>query len=240
MPKKNIQPPIAKKNPKELISHGDVRVDDYFWLNERDNGEVLDYLHLENDYFEKMTAHTKKLENKLYEEMRSRIKEDDESVPYKYNGYWYIVKYETGKDYPIYTRKKETLEAKEELLFDCNEMAKGHGFFKLVGLSISPDNSMVCFGVDTTGRRQYTIQVKNLITNEIYKDRLENTSGSATWANDNKTLFYTKNNEITLRSDKIFKHILGQNELDDVLVYGKIRNWKRLPYLYKKKRNFRG
>jgi len=219
---KKMQPPIAKKIPKELISHGDVRVDDYFWLNERDNGEVLDYLHLENDYFEKMTAHTKKLENKLFEEMRSRIKEDDESVPYKYNGYWYIVKYETGKDYPIYTRKKETLEAKEELLFDCNEMAKGHGFFKLVGLSISPDNTMVCFGVDTTGRRQYTIQVKNLITNEIYKDRLENTSGSATWANDNKTLFYTKNNEITLRSDKIFKHILGQNELDDVLVYNEL------------------
>ena len=219
MSNNKVQPPIAKKIPKKLITHGDVRIDNYFWLNQREDQNVLDYLQAENDYFDKMTAHTKKLEDKLFEEMRSRIKEDDESVPYKYNGYWYIVKYETGKNYPIYTRKKETLDAQEELLFDCNEMAIGHDYFKLVGMSISPDNTMVSFGLDTIGRRQYTIQVKNLLTNEIYQDRLENTTGSATWANDNKTLFYTKNDEITLRSDKIYKHILGQNDLNDVLVY---------------------
>ena len=222
MSQNKVQPPIAKKIPKKLISHGDVRIDDYFWLNQRDNEMVLDYLHLENAYFEKMTFHTKKLENKLFDEMRSRIKEDDESVPYKYNGYWYIVKYESGKDYPIYTRKKETLEAEEELLFDCNIMASGHDYFKLVGLSISPDNTMISFGVDIIGRRQYTIYVKNLITNEIYHDHLENTTGSATWANDNMTLFYTKNNKKTLRSDKIYKHKLGQNNIDDVLVFNEL------------------
>lgn len=214
-----VQPPIAKKIPKKLIVHGDERIDDYFWLNQREDPMVIEYLNAENAYFEHMTAHTKHLEANLFEEMKSRIKEDDESVPYKYNGYWYIVKYETGKDYPVYTRKKETLEAEEELLFDCNEMAKGYDYFKLVGLSVSPDNTMISFGVDTVGRRQYSIRIKNLTTNEIYQDHLENTTGSASWANDNKTLFYTNNDEKTLRSDKIFKHKLGQNEIEDILVY---------------------
>ncbi|HKK11958.1 MAG TPA: hypothetical protein VJ945_03955, partial [Flavobacteriaceae bacterium] len=153
MTKKKILVPVAKKIPKEFMVHGEVRTDDYFWLNQKENQEVLEYLNAENKYFEQMTAHTKALETKLFEEMKSRIKEDDQSVPYKYNGYWYIVKYETGMDYPIYTRKKETLEADEELLFDCNVMAKGHDYFKLVGLSVSPDNSMVSFGVDTIGNR---------------------------------------------------------------------------------------
>jgi oligopeptidase B len=214
-----VQPPIAKKIPKKLIIHGDERIDDYFWLNQREDPMVIDYLNAENAYFEHMTAHTKTFEANLFEEMKSRIKEDDESVPYKYNGYWYIVKYETGKDYPIYTRKKETLDAVEELLFDCNQMAKGYDYFKLAGLSVSPDNSMISFGVDTVGRRQYSIQIKNLLNCEIYQDQIENTTGSASWANDNKTLFYSKNNEQTLRSDKIFKHILGQNEVEDSLVY---------------------
>ena len=219
MIKNKVQPPIAKKIPKRLIVHGDERIDDYFWLNQREDPMVIDYLNAENAYFEQMTAHTKHFEANLFEEMKSRIKEDDESVPYKYNGYWYIVKYEIGKDYPIYTRKKETLDAEEELLFDCNEMAKGYDYFKLVGLSVSPDNTMISFGVDTVGRRQYSIQIKNLMTNEIYQDHLENTTGSASWANDNKTLFYTNNDERTLRSDKIFKHKLGQNEVEDILVY---------------------
>lgn len=219
MTKKRAEPPIAKKIPKELIIHGDVRIDDYFWLNQREDREVLDYLNAENEYFEHMTSHTKNLEAKLFKEMRSRIKEDDESLPYKYNGYWYIIKFETGKDYPIYSRKKESLDAEEELLFDCNEMAKGLDYFKLVGLSISPDNTMVSFGVDTTGRRQYTIQIKSLITGEIYHDGIKNTTGSASWANDNKTLFYTKNDDQTLRSDCIYKHKLGQDEVEDVMVY---------------------
>ncbi len=219
MIKNKIQPPIAEKISKKLTLHGNVRIDDYFWLNQREDQKVHNYLNAENEYFEQMTAHTKNFEVNLFEEMKSRIKEDDQSLPYKYNGYWYIVKYEIGKDYPIYTRKKETLEAIEELLFDCNEMAKGHDYFKLVGLSVSPDNTMISFGVDTVGRRQYTIQVKNLLTNAIYQDRIENTTGSASWANDNKTFFYTKNDEKTLRSDKICKHKLGQNEVEDILIY---------------------
>lgn len=215
---KHIIPPKVKKQPKELIKHDDVRVDNYYWLNDRDNEEVISYLNEENEYYSKMTAHTKDFQNSLFEEMKSRIKEDDESVPYKYNGYWYIVKFEKGKDYPIYYRKKGTLEAKAELLFDCNEMAKGHSYFKLVGISISPNNKLVSYGIDTTGRRQYTINIKDIESGEKLDDMLENTTGGATWANDNKTLFYTLKNAKTLRSEKIYKHKLGTNT-EDELVY---------------------
>lgn len=166
-----------------------------------------------------MTSKYKSFENSLFEEMKARIKEDDESVPYKYNGYWYIVKYETGKDYPIYIRKKDTLEHPEELLFDCNIMAKGHAYFKLVGLSVSPDNTMISFATDTTGRRNYTLQIKSLITDEIFSDAIKNTTGSATWANDNQTLFYTKKEVKTLRSDKIYKHKLGTSSRKDKVIF---------------------
>ncbi|HLU81553.1 MAG TPA: hypothetical protein VK010_05710, partial [Flavobacteriaceae bacterium] len=123
--KRYPSPPKAKKIPKKLEKHGDVRIDDYYWLRERENPEVIEYLEQENAYNDQMTAHTKQFQKDLFEEMKARIKEDDESVPYKFNGYWYIVKYETGKDYPIYVRKKESLDAEEELLFDCNKMAEG-------------------------------------------------------------------------------------------------------------------
>ena len=119
-----IKSPVAKIIPKTLEKHGDIRIDNYFWLNDRENPEVIDYLNKENDYYNALTLGTKKLQTELYEEMKSRIKEDDESVPYLYNGYYYITRFETGKDYPIYSRKKETLDAKEEIMFDCNEMAK--------------------------------------------------------------------------------------------------------------------
>jgi len=155
----------------------------------------------------------------LFEEMKARIKEDDESVPYFYNGYFYITRFEKGKDYPIHSRKKGSLDAKEEIMFDCNKMAVGHTYFNLAGLSVSEDNQWVAFGVDTVSRRQYTIQIKNLETGEILPVKLENTSGGATWASDNKTLFYTRNDAVTLRSDKIFKHKLGSNSEADKLVY---------------------
>lgn len=216
---KIILPPIAKKIPKQLTIHNDTRTDDYFWLNDRENPEVIDYLNSENDYCEQMTAHTQKFQDNLFQEMKARIKEDDESVPYKYNGYWYIVKFEKNKDYPIYIRKKESLDAPDELLFDCNTMAVGHTYFKLTGLSISPDNTLVSYGVDTVSRRQYTLHVKNLMTGKIYSDKIENTTGSATWANDNKTVFYTLKNPKTLRSEKIFKHNIGDDSKNDVLVY---------------------
>jgi oligopeptidase B len=215
----NNVPPIAKQIPKELVAHNDVRIDNYFWLNDRDNPDVIDYLEQENEYCDSMMKHTKQFQKDLFEEMKSRIKEDDESVPYKYNGYWYIVKFETGKNYPIYLRRKESLDAQDELLFNCNEMAEGYSYFKLTGISISPDNSKVSFGIDTVGRRQYTIHIKDLETNELFSDKITNATGSSTWANDNKTLFYTSKNEQTLRSEKVFKHNLGADSKNDQLVY---------------------
>jgi oligopeptidase B len=211
--------PVAKQIPKNLTIHEDVRVDEFYWLNDRENPEVIDYLNKENDYYYAHTAHTKKFQTSLFEEMKSRIKEDDSSVPYKYNGYWYITKYQKGKDYPIYTRKKETLEAAEELLFDCNEMAKDHSYFRLVGLNINLNNDLVSYGIDTTGRRQYTLHIKDLKTNKIFKDEISNTTGGSTWANDNKTLFYTQKDETTLRSEAIYKHQLNTDQKSDVLIY---------------------
>ena len=216
---KNIVAPIAKIIPKTLETHKIKRVDNYFWLNDRENPEVIDYLNQENTYYDTMTAETKGFQKELYEEMKSRIKEDDESVPYLYNGYYYITRFEIGLGYPIYARKKGSLDAKEEILFNCNEMSVGHAYFKLGGLSISPDNNFVSFGMDTVGRRIYTIQIKNLATGEILADKIENATGSSVWANDNKTLFYTKQDEVTLRSDKVFKHKLGTDSSDDVLVF---------------------
>ncbi len=217
--KKEIVPPKAKKIAKNLEFHGDVRVDNYYWMNNRDDAEVTDYLNQENEYNQKMTEHTRDFQQRLFEEMKARIKEDDESVPYKLNGYWYLTRFETGKDYPIYSRKKGELEAPEELLFDVNEMAEGFEYYSLGGLNVSPDNKMVAFGVDTLSRRKYTIQIKDLQTGEIYPDKIENATGGSTWAADNKTLFYTKKDDQTLRSYRIYKHILGTDSAEDELVF---------------------
>ncbi|MFM2370000.1 MAG: hypothetical protein RL619_2317 [Bacteroidota bacterium] len=215
----NIQLPVAKIIPEKLEKFGNERIDNYFWLNDRENPEVIDYLNKENEYYNKMTAQTKDFQKELFEEMKGRIKEDDESVPYLYNGYYYITRFETGKNYPIYSRKKESLSAKEEIMFDCNELAKDQSYFQLGGLSISPDNKLAVFSTDTVGRRIYTIQVKSLETNEILEDKIEKVTGTAVWANDNHTIFYSSQDEVTLRSDKVFKHKLGSKQADDVLVY---------------------
>ena len=219
MPKKLIQIPKAKIIPHTLETQGQVRTDNYYWLNQRENPEVIEYLNQENDYYQQSTAHTKDFQKDLFEEMKARIKEDDESVPYFYNGYFYITRFEKGKDYPIHSRKKGNLGAKEEILFDCNEMANGFTYFNLAGLSISEDNTMCAFGVDTVSRRQYTIQIKNLVSDEILPVKLENTTGGSTWASDNKTLFYSRKDEVTLRADKIYKHKIGTAADKDSLVY---------------------
>lgn len=216
---KKILAPQAKKIPVKLEMHEDVRTDNYFWLRERENPDVLDYLTRENLYNEKMTAHTKDFQEKLFQEMKGRIKEDDSSVPYKLNGYWYITRYEKGKDYPIYSRKKDTLDAPEEILFDVNEMARGYDYFRLGGLNVSPDNKLIAFAVDTVSRRKYTIQIKNLETGEVLPEKIKTTTGGSTWANDNKTLFYARKDEETLRSDKIYKHRLGQDPEEDQMVF---------------------
>ncbi len=215
----DIQPPKADKIAKNLEMHGDVRVDNYYWLNNKDNEEVIDYLERENDYYNKMTAHTQGFQNELFEEMKGRIKEDDASVPYFYNGYFYLTRYEVGKDYPIYSRKKESLDAPEEILFNVNEMAEGHPFFNLRGINVSPDNKWVAYGVDTISRRKYTLYIKNLETGEVLDDAIPLTTGGSTWANDNETLFYTTKDEQTLRSNKIYRHRKGDNPSNDALIY---------------------
>ena len=209
--------PVANKIPHHLEKHGDIRIDNYFWMNDRNNPEVRDYIIAENNYCDQKMAHTKKFQAELFLEMKSRIKEDDSSVPYKYNGYWYITKFEKGKDYPIYTRRKESFDNPEELLFDCNEMAKDKSYFKLVGISVSPDNRFVSFGIDETGRRQYTIHIKDLLTGEVLKDQMNNTTGSSTWANDSQTIYYTRKDQTTLRANQIYRHKLGTE--NDQLIF---------------------
>lgn len=218
----DISAPKAKIIPKTLKKHKESRIDNYFWLNDRENSEVIDYLNQENSYYESMTSHTQKLKESLFEEMKARIKEDDSSVPYFYNGYFYITRFETGQDYPIFARKKGSLSAEEEILFNCNEMAKGHAYFKLGGLSISPDNKFASFGVDIIGRRIYTIQIKNLETGEILADKIENVTGASVWANDNNTIFYVRQDQVTLRADKVFKHKLNTESENDVLVFDEV------------------
>ncbi|MCK0135263.1 S9 family peptidase [Arenibacter sp. S6351L] len=216
---RELKAPSAKKIEKRLIKHNDVRIDDYYWLNERENPEVIAFLEQENAYYEAMTSHTQELKYSLFLEMKSRIKEDDSSVPYKFNGYWYATRYEVGKEYPIFTRRFENEDAEEEIMFNCNLMAEGFDYFNLGGLSVSPNNELAAFGVDTVSRRQYTLQIKNLRTQEIYGDKIENTTGSAVWANDNKTLFYTKKDPVTLRSNNIYRHVLGTSPEEDELVF---------------------
>ncbi|MCF4101474.1 S9 family peptidase [Gillisia sp. M10.2A] len=232
--KKDITSPKAEKIAKELVAHNMPRVDNYYWMNDREDPKVISYLESENLYNEQMTSHTKEFQEKLFEEMKGRIKEDDESVPYKLNGYWYLTRFEKGKDYPIYSRKKESLDAPEEILFNVNEMAEGFEYYSLGGLNVSMDNKLVAFGVDTLSRRKYTIQIKNLVTGEILPEKIETTTGGSTWANDNKTLFYTKKDEQTLRSNQIFKHILGTDPSEDVLVFEE-KDETYNTYVYKSK-----
>ncbi len=216
---KSIDAPIAPIIPVNLEKHQQLRVDNYYWMNQRDDAQVIDYLNQENEYYQNKTAHTVDLQKSLFDEIKARIKEDDASVPYLYNGYFYITRFEKGQDYPIYSRKKQSLEAEEEILFNCNELAVGHSYFNLRGINISDDNVWAAFAVDTVSRREYTIQIKNLQTGEVLSTQIENTTGGSTWANDNKTLFYSRKDSVTLRADKIYKHRLGTAVSEDVLVY---------------------
>ena len=225
-----IQAPVAEKIEKKLEKHGDIRVDNYYWMrlsDEQKNAEtpdahtqkVLDYLNAENDYLEQEMKHTEKFQEDLFQEMKSRIKEDDSSVPYKRNGYYYITRYEKGEQYPIYSRKKGSLEAEEEVLLNVNELAKEHDYYDVGGLAIASNNRLMIYSEDTVSRRQYTLLVKDLETGELLSDKIENTTGGGVWANDNKTFFYTKKDEVTLRSNQIYRHTIGTDASEDVLVY---------------------
>ena len=226
----NPKPPIATKEPKALTIHEHVRIDNYFWMQLSDakknaknpdeqTQEVLDYLDAENQYTKAVLKDTEQLQEKLYKEIVGRIKKREESVPYKSNGYWYYNRYEEEKEYAIYCRKKESLQASEEVILDANKLAEGHHYFHLSDINVSKDNKMLAYGVDTVSRRQYTLYFKNLETGEVLKTNIPNTTGSSTWANDSQTVFYTKKNEKTLRSDKIYKHKIGMDTVNDVLVY---------------------
>ena len=214
-----MKEPKAKKIPVKLEKHGDVRIDNYYWLRERENPEVIQYLKDENAYFEAQTQAYKPLEKRLFEEMKARIKEEDESVPVFENGYFYQTRYLKGKEYPIHLRKNTPEDKNEDIFIDENQLAEAHSYYKLVGLEVSPDNHLVVFGEDTTGRRQYTLRIKDLKTGNFLKDEIPNTTGSAIWANDNKTLFYTKKDPVTLRAYRIYKHRLGTPVENDELVY---------------------
>jgi oligopeptidase B len=214
-----LKPPKAEIVPKELTIHGHTRVDNYYWLNERDNPKVIDYLNAENAYTQAVLKPTEALQEKLYNEIVGRIKQTDLSVPYRSEGFYYYTRFEEGKDYPVYCRKKGSLEGAEEILLNVNDMAQGHNYYSVGGLAVSPDNTIISFGVDTVSRRKYTLHFKNLTTGEILPDAVVNTTGSAAWANDNKTVFYTQIDDTTLRPQKIFRHVLGTPVENDKLIF---------------------
>ncbi|MBS2211262.1 S9 family peptidase [Carboxylicivirga mesophila] len=222
--------PVASKKDSVLMMHGHSRVDPYFWMrltDEQKNAEspdlqtqsVLDYLNAENAYTKAVMKNTEALQEKLFDEIVGRIKKDDESVPYYSNGYWYYSKYEDGKEYRIHCRKKGTMEAPEEVFFNENERAEGQAYYALGSLSVSQDNKLLAFAEDFVSRRIYTIRFKNLETGEILSDELSNAQAGGAWANDNQTYFYTTKNKVSLLSEKIWRHKLGNPVEQDVMVY---------------------
>jgi oligopeptidase B len=216
----NITPPKAEKSPKEFVMHGDKRVDEYYGLNERENPKVLDYLKAENAYLDTMMHSTKAFQEKLFQELKGRIKEKDESLPYKDNGYWYYTRFEEGKQYPVYCRKKENLQAPEEVLLDQNKMAEGFKYYATGARVISDNNQLMAFTTDTVSRRLYGLRIKNLETGEIYPETIANVDGSAVaWAADNKTVFYILKNTTTLLGFQVWRHVLGTDPKTDVQIY---------------------
>jgi len=220
----NIETPIAEKIKHIREIHGDIVEDPYYWMIDffkkgKNSEKVVDYLNSENLYTESVMKDTELFRDNLFHEMKSRIKEKDESVPVFKNGYFYYSRTEEGKQYFKYCRKKESLDATEEILLDVDKLAEGHTYYSVSGFNISPDNTKMIYGVDTISRRQYGLFLKDLSTGKTYDLRIENTTGSAVWANDNKTIFYTSKNKETLLTEKIFRHSVGTDSSEDILVY---------------------
>ena len=219
-----VKAPIAGIKPHQRVIHGDTVTDNYYWMIDYfkkgpDSTKVVDYLTAENSYLDTMMSGTKKFQDDLFKEMKARVKEKDESVPYFKNGYYYYSRTDEGKEYYKLCRKKGSLDATEELLLDVDAMAAGKAYFAISGTEVSEDNKLIAYGVDEVSRRQYIIHVKNLETGEIYADAISNTEGDPCWASDNKTLFYTSKNPVTLLSEKIRRHTLGTDPETDVTVY---------------------
>jgi len=235
--------PVAAIVPHNRIIHGDTVVDNYYWMIDYfkkgpDSTKVVDYLKAENAYLDTMMKSTKQFQEDLFKEMKGRIKEKDESVPVFRNGYFYYTRTDDGKEYYKYCRKKGSLTAKEEILLDVDDLAKGHSYYSATGFSVSPDNKLLAFGVDKVSRRQYTINIKNLETGEVYKDAITNTEGDPIWANDNKTIFYTSKNAVTLLSEKIKKHILSADAKSDAVVYDEKDNTNYIGVIKSKNDNY--
>lgn len=210
--------PLVKRIPHEMTIHGHTRVDDYYWLNRRDNQDVIDYLKAENAYADAMMQHIGPLRKSLYDEIVGRIKQEDMSVPVMKNGYYYYVRYEEGKEYPLYCRRKDNMDNEEEVLIDGNAMSEGHAFFDIGSYVISPDNKLIAYSIDTVSRRQYHIFIKEIATGKIFEEDIADTSGNMVWANDNRTLFYSVKDE-SLRSCRVMRHLLDTDTSHDVEVY---------------------
>ena len=222
--KKSVNAPVAEKIPVDVGMHGDKRIDNYYWMNDYFkkgplSEKVIAYLKEENNYTDTVLSDIRSLRDTLFNEMKARIKEKDQSVPVFDNGYYYYTRYEEGKQYAIHCRKKGTLDAPENILLDLNDMAESHPYYEAEGFKVSPDNKLLAFAVDTLSRRQYTIYIKNLETGEIYKDAMYPAAPAMEWANDNKTLFYTENNPETLLTEKIKRHFIGTDSKDDKTIY---------------------
>jgi len=215
------QAPVARKEPIEITTHNDTRIDEYYWMRdmERKDPKIIEHLHAENAFTQEQLKHTDALQEELFQELRGRIKEQDMSVPYFHDGYYFYTRFEEGKEYPFYCRKLGSLEAEEEVYLNVNELAAEHSFYQIGGASFSTNKQLLAFGEDTLSRRIYTVRFKDVSTGEFLSDRLENTSGGCVWANDNQTVFYTQKEEGTLRSYKIFKHKLGTPQSEDIEVY---------------------
>ncbi len=213
------QPPVAKRVPKSLQIHGDVRVDDYYWLRERENPEVIAYLEAENAYLDAKMAHAKIFQESLFNEIKGRIKQDDSSAPYKRKDYVYYSRFTEGKEYPVFCRKRGSLDAPEEIMLDVNLLAEGHPFCQVSGVSVSEDQKLALYGADLVGRRFFTLHVRDLASGKDLGDAIENVTGNVAWANDNKTVFYTKQDPETLRAYRVYRHTLGTPSNEDVLVY---------------------
>ncbi|WP_111671091.1 S9 family peptidase [Algoriphagus litoralis] len=214
-----MQSPIAPKKPQLLEIHGHQRIDEYYWMNDRENPEVIDYLHAENKYLKTVMKPTEEFQENLFEEMKARIKEDDQTVPYFKSGYFWYVRYEKGEEYPIYCRRKGSQLSPEEVLLNVNELANGKSYYQVGSTATSPDQKILAFAADEVGRRIYTIHFKNLETGEILSDSIPEITGNLVWAADNRTVFYSKQDPETLRSYQIYKHILGSDFKKDQLIY---------------------
>ena len=216
----SAKPPVAKKVPYEMTAHGDIRVDDYYWMRDdsRTDEAVITHLEKENTYAKTVLAPLAAQTEALYEEMIARIPKDDSSVPHKENGYWYVTHYKGGGEYPVFVRK-QSLGGEETELLNGNKMAEGHSYFHIGGFQASPDNTMLAYSVDTVSRRMYDIYVKNIESGELVADKLSLTSGSVYWANDNKTLYYIKKDQQTLLGSQVYRHTLGTDQADDELIF---------------------